>query len=151
MWKKESRARYDRSALRYPSHLTDGELAILALLIPPAKRGGRPREVDIRAVIGGLLYVLKLATPGGSCPRILRPRARCTAISSCGPRTVRWSVFTTPCMSRCASGKATRPARRPQFSRIRPFSTAIVTETPSINRYQNLTPSRASPHSLAPR
>ncbi len=48
MWKKESRARYDRSALRYPSDLTDGELAILGLLIPPAKRGGRPREVDIR-------------------------------------------------------------------------------------------------------
>ena len=55
MWTKESRARYDRSGLRYPSDLTDGEWAILAPLIPPAKRGGRPREVDIRAVIGGLL------------------------------------------------------------------------------------------------
>lgn len=41
MWTKESRARYDRSGLRYPSDLTDGEWAILAPLIPPAKRGGQ--------------------------------------------------------------------------------------------------------------
>jgi len=29
------------------------------VLIPPAKRGGRKREVDVREVINGLLYVLE--------------------------------------------------------------------------------------------
>jgi transposase len=27
-------------------------------VIPPAKRGGRPREVDVRAVLNAILYVL---------------------------------------------------------------------------------------------
>ena len=102
------------------SQRLDGQGMVCAGTLDPA---GQARRSSARgrhpAVIGGLLYVLKLATPGGSCPRIFRPRARCTAISSCGPRTVRWSVFTTPCMSRCASRKATRPARRPQFSTAR--------------------------------
>src|SRR5512146_2873304 len=75
MWTKESRARYDRSALRYPSDLTDGEWAILAPLIPPAKRGGRPRAVDIRAVVGGLLYVLETGCPWRHLPKDFPPKS----------------------------------------------------------------------------
>jgi transposase len=75
MWTKESRARYDRSALRYPSDLTDSEWGILAPLIPPAKRGGRPREVDIRAVIGGLLYVLETGCPWRHLPKDFPPKS----------------------------------------------------------------------------
>ena len=40
MWTAENRGRYDRSKLRYPSDLTDEEWALVAPLIPPAKRGG---------------------------------------------------------------------------------------------------------------
>ena len=69
MWTKASRARYDRSALRYPGDLTDREWSVLAPLTPPAKRGGRPREVDIRAVIGGLLYVLENGCPWRHLPK----------------------------------------------------------------------------------
>ncbi len=44
MWTNENRGRYDRSKLRYPSDLTDDEWALVAVLIPPAKRGGnKPR------------------------------------------------------------------------------------------------------------
>jgi transposase len=75
MWTKESRARYDRSALRYPSDLTDGEWSVLAPLIPPAKRGGRPREVDIRAVIAGLLYVLETGCPWRHLPKDFPPKS----------------------------------------------------------------------------
>ena len=35
----ENRTRYDPSTLRYPSDLTDVEWALIAPLIPPAKRG----------------------------------------------------------------------------------------------------------------
>ena len=38
MWTQESRARYNRSKLRYPSDLTDEEWAYVEPLIPPAKR-----------------------------------------------------------------------------------------------------------------
>ena len=43
----------------YPSDLTDAQWAILEPLIPPAKPGGRPREVDMRAIINGSLYILR--------------------------------------------------------------------------------------------
>ncbi len=41
----------------YPSDLTDEPFAILEPLIPPAKPGGRPREVIIRDVFDGIFYV----------------------------------------------------------------------------------------------
>jgi transposase len=75
MWTKESRTRYDRSALRYPSDLTDREWLVLGPLIPPAKHGGRPREVDIRAVIGGLLYVLETGCPWRHLPKDFPPKS----------------------------------------------------------------------------
>jgi transposase len=50
-----NRARYNRDQLRYPSEATEEEWDQLAALIPPARRGGRKRTVDIRAVLNGLL------------------------------------------------------------------------------------------------
>jgi transposase len=47
MWTRGNRGLSDGKGLRYPSDLTDGEWALIAPLIPPAKRGGRPREVDL--------------------------------------------------------------------------------------------------------
>ena len=46
-------------APRYPSDMTAEEWRILHPLIPPAKAGGRPRGVDMRAVINGIFYVLR--------------------------------------------------------------------------------------------
>jgi transposase len=51
MWETENRVRYDRSTLRYPSDLTDGEWAIIAPLIPPARRGGNKRTVNVREIV----------------------------------------------------------------------------------------------------
>jgi len=48
MWTRENRGLYERKGPRYPSDLSDDEWALLAGLIPPAKRGGRRREVDLR-------------------------------------------------------------------------------------------------------
>src|SRR5947209_15343518 len=42
---------------RYPSDLREQEWVILEALIPPAKPGGRPRSVDMRAVIDAIFYV----------------------------------------------------------------------------------------------
>jgi len=55
MWTVENRGRYKREQLRYPSDVTDEEGAAIAPLIPPARRGGRKRSVDIREVFNGLL------------------------------------------------------------------------------------------------
>ena len=51
MLRSENRRRYERPGLRYPSDLTDREWHLIAPLIPPAKRSGRRREVDLREVM----------------------------------------------------------------------------------------------------
>ena len=43
----------------YPSDLSDVEWLLLEPLIPPAKPGGRPREVCIREVVNAISYVLR--------------------------------------------------------------------------------------------
>src|SRR3712207_2353272 len=58
MWKPEHRRAADRRGLRYPSDLTDAEWALAAPLIRPAKRGGRPRTVDVREVPNAIFYIL---------------------------------------------------------------------------------------------
>jgi putative transposase len=40
----------------YPSDVTDAQWSLLEPLIPPARPGGRPREVDIREVVNALFY-----------------------------------------------------------------------------------------------
>lgn len=42
----------------YCTDLTDGQWELLQPLIPKAKKGGRPRIVDMRGVINGIFYVL---------------------------------------------------------------------------------------------
>ena len=57
MWTIENRHRYDRDKLRYPSDLTDEEWSHVEPLIPPAKHGGRHREVNVREVVNAM-YLL---------------------------------------------------------------------------------------------
>ena len=75
MWTKENRGRYDRSGLRYPSDLTDEEWRLVAPLIPPSKRGGGKRSVNLRAVVDGLMYVLSTGCQWRAIPKDLPPRS----------------------------------------------------------------------------
>src|SRR4026208_2044000 len=75
MWTSKNRGRYDRSKLRYPSDLTDDELALVEPLIPPAKRGGNKRHVDVREVMNGIMYVLSTGCQWRAIPKDLPPRS----------------------------------------------------------------------------
>src|SRR5919202_1607398 len=75
MWTPGNRPRYDRSKLRYPSDLTDEEWAIIAPLIPPAKRGGNRRTIDERAVLNGVMYILSTGCQWAALPKDLPPRS----------------------------------------------------------------------------
>src|SRR5947209_17353767 len=75
MWTDENRGRYDRSQLRYPSDLTDEEWALIVPSIPPAKRGGNKRTVDVRSVVNGVMYILSTGCQWAQLPKDLPPRS----------------------------------------------------------------------------
>jgi transposase len=75
MWTVEQRQAHDRAGLRYPSDLTDAEWALVAPFIPPAKRGGRKRTVDVRAVLNGIFYVLATGCQWRALPKDLPPKS----------------------------------------------------------------------------
>ena len=72
MWTTKNRPRYDRDSLRYPSDLTDEEWSWVEPWIPPAKRGGRRREVNVREVLNGVMYVLSTGCQWRHIPRLRR-------------------------------------------------------------------------------
>ncbi len=73
MWTAENRPRYERKGLRYPSDMTDEEWGYVEPLIAPAKRGGRRREVDVREVLNGVMYVLSTGCQWAYLPKDLPP------------------------------------------------------------------------------
>ena len=75
MWTTKNRARYERNHLRYPSDLTDEEWALLEPQIPPAKHGGRRREVDEREIVNGIMYVLSTGCQWRYVPKDLPPKS----------------------------------------------------------------------------
>jgi transposase len=75
MWKPEHRRAADRSGLRYESDLTNAEWALVAPLICPAKRGGRPRTVNVREVLNAIFYVLWTGCQWKALPKDLPPRS----------------------------------------------------------------------------
>jgi transposase len=75
MWTTESRPRYNRDRLRYPSDLTDEEWILVEPLIPPGKRGGGKRRVNLREVINGVMYVLATGCQWRYLPKDLPPKS----------------------------------------------------------------------------
>ena len=75
MWTPEHRAAARRQGLRYASDLTDEEWSLVAPMIPPARRGGRPREVNMREVLNGLLYLLWTGCQWQALPKDLPPKS----------------------------------------------------------------------------
>ena len=75
MWKPEHRRAADRTGLRYPSDLSDGEWLIVEPMIPPAKRGGRRRSVNVREVLNGIFYILWTGCQWQALPKDLPPKS----------------------------------------------------------------------------
>lgn len=75
MWRPEHRRAASRRGLRYPSDMTDAEWALVAPLIPPARHGGRRREVDVREVLNAIFYVLSTGCQWAALPKDLPPKS----------------------------------------------------------------------------
>ena len=74
-WTEITRAQYRREGLRYASDTTDAEWAIIGPLLPPPSRLGRPREVDFREVLNGILFVLRSGCQWRMLPKDCPPRS----------------------------------------------------------------------------
>jgi transposase len=59
---------------RYPSDLTDEQWALIEPLLPSAKPGGRPREVDLREVVNALFYQARTSVQWDFLPHDLVPK-----------------------------------------------------------------------------
>ena len=58
-----------------PSDLTDEEWSLVEPQIPPAKRGGNKRHVNLREVVNGLMYILSTGCQWRALPKDLPPRS----------------------------------------------------------------------------
>jgi len=59
----------------YPTDLTDAQWAMIGPMLPPAKPGGRDREVDLREVVNTLLYMARAGCQWAMIPHDLLPKS----------------------------------------------------------------------------
>ncbi|MCP4208952.1 MAG: IS5 family transposase [Shimia sp.] len=72
-WTETTRERYERSAARYSSDVTDGEWTVVAPLLPPPNPLGRPRQVDLRAVWDAIQYIAAAGCAWSLLPKDFPP------------------------------------------------------------------------------
>jgi putative transposase len=74
-WTEITREQYRRDRLRYASDTTAAEWLILSFFLHRAHRVGRPREVDLRAVMDAILYILATGCQWRALPKDFPPRS----------------------------------------------------------------------------
>jgi transposase len=111
MWTAEYRRAADRRGVRYPSDLRDAEWPLIEPLVPPVKRGGRKRSVNVREVLNAIFYVLSTGCQWSALPSDLPPKSTVYDYSTCGTGTARWSASAMRSTCRCASEPDAKPAR----------------------------------------
>jgi transposase len=75
VWTEITRRQYGRDGLRYSSDMTDAEWAITSAYLPPPRPLGRPRKVDLRAVMDAILYLLGTGCQWRALPKDFPPRS----------------------------------------------------------------------------
>src|ERR1041384_2964472 len=74
-WTEITRAQYRRDHLVCASDMTDAEWLLLSFFLPARCRIGRPREVDLRAVMNAILYILATGCQWRLLPPNFPPRS----------------------------------------------------------------------------
>ena len=73
MWTDITRAKHARKGLRYSSDLTDAEWAVIEPRLPERSGLGRPPKWSRRAILNGMLYVLRSGLPWRMLPKDFPP------------------------------------------------------------------------------
>jgi transposase len=72
-WTDAARRDHARRTRRYASDLKDEAWALVAPFMPPPRRVGRPREVDLRKVVNAILYLASTGCQWRLLPKDLPP------------------------------------------------------------------------------
>ena len=59
----------------YPTDLSDEQWELIELVIPQAKPGGRPRQVDMREIVNAILYIVRSGCQWDMLPHDLPPKS----------------------------------------------------------------------------
>jgi transposase len=73
MWTPATRLQHSRPSARYQTDMSEAEWAIIAPLLPPARRLGRPRSHATRELLNAIFYVLRSGFPWRQLPTDLPP------------------------------------------------------------------------------
>ncbi|NJN37932.1 MAG: IS5 family transposase [Acaryochloridaceae cyanobacterium CSU_3_4] len=105
----------------YATDLTDAEWAILEPLIPQAKSGGRPREVEMRSVCNAIYYQLKTGCQWHLLPHNFPPSSTVYSYYRKWQRRGQWEIM----------NHALREALRQKLGKS-PHPSAIATDSQSV-------------------
>jgi transposase len=73
MWTEITHSKYERAGRRYASDLTDAEWRLIEPFMPPVKRLGGPREIDLRAIVDAILYIVRTGCQWRLLPKDFPP------------------------------------------------------------------------------
>jgi putative transposase len=59
--------------IAYPTEMTDAQWQAITRLIPPAKEGGRSREVDMRSLVNSIFYLVRTGCAWRMLPKEYPP------------------------------------------------------------------------------
>jgi transposase len=74
-WTETTRQQYRRDHLVYASDTTEAEWLLLSFFLPAPCHVGRPRKVELRAVMNAILYVLATGCQWRALPKDFPPRS----------------------------------------------------------------------------
>lgn len=74
-WTAITREQYRRDHSGYASDMNEAEWLLLSFFLPAPHRVGRPREVDLRAVMNAILYILWTSCQWRALPKDFPPRS----------------------------------------------------------------------------
>jgi transposase len=72
-WTDAARREHARRTPRYASDLKDDEWALIAPFMPPPRKVGRPRKVDLREVVNAILYLASTGCQWRMLPKDFPP------------------------------------------------------------------------------
>ncbi|PDT73116.1 IS5 family transposase [Bradyrhizobium sp. C9] len=109
-WTEITRVEYQRNGLRYTSDLTDREWALIARQMPPRRRLGRPREVDLREVVQAILYILSTGCQWRALPKEFPPYSTVQGYFYAWRDTGRWQKIVKRLVRRARQQLGRKPS-----------------------------------------